>query len=153
MASNVQTQSLLLRMRIFSDERKVKQRISEILIGHGGVGEHAGAGMAFPDGVRPFLVGFQAQDIRIPQIGGRGIQLRYECGSVRFQPGDLADIPINPMTVVTDPFPIEDLPTSKDIALQLPAWLRDRRFGPGLCVRRGYRRNPQPTHEQNSKNN
>jgi len=53
-------------MRIFSDECEVEQRIGEVLIGHGGVREHAGAGMAFTNGAGPFLVGFQAQDVRIP---------------------------------------------------------------------------------------
>jgi len=58
--------SLLLRMRVFSDQREVEQSIGEILVGHGGVGKHTGAGMALPDGPSPFLVVFEAQDIGVP---------------------------------------------------------------------------------------
>ena len=60
MASNVQTQSLLLRVGVFSDEREVEQGIGEILIGHGGIGEHPGPRMAFSDGAGTFLVHLQA---------------------------------------------------------------------------------------------
>ena len=57
---------LLLRVGIFSDQREVDQRIGEVLIGHGGVWEHAGPGMAFSDGAGAFLIGFEAQDLWIP---------------------------------------------------------------------------------------
>ena len=58
--------SLLLRMGIFSDERKVEQSVGKVLVGHGGVGKHTGSGMALPDGPSPFLVAFEAQDIGVP---------------------------------------------------------------------------------------
>jgi hypothetical protein len=75
--------TLLLRMGIFSDEREVEQRVGEVLIGHGGVGKHARAWMAFADGAGSLLVGFQAQLLGIPQIGGRRIQFRDERRRVR----------------------------------------------------------------------
>ena len=54
-----QVANLLFRMRVFSDQGEVEQRVGEVLVGHGGVGKHTGAGMAFADGAGTFLVGFQ----------------------------------------------------------------------------------------------
>jgi hypothetical protein len=53
-------------MGIFPDEREVEQHIGEVLIGHGGVGKHAGAWMAFANGASALLVGFQTELLRIP---------------------------------------------------------------------------------------
>lgn len=61
-----QALNLLFRVGVFSDEREVEQRIGEVLIGHGGVREHAGPGMAFPDGAGAFPIGFEVQNLWIP---------------------------------------------------------------------------------------
>ena len=108
--------SLLLRVRIFSDQREVDQRIGEVLIGHGGVWEHAGPGMALPDGAGAFLIGFEAQDFGVPQIGRRRIQLVDKRGSVGFQPRSSPDIPIDAMTVVANAFPVKYLSSPHHIA-------------------------------------
>ncbi len=57
---------LLLRMRVFSDQREVEERVGEVLIGQSGVGKHAGAGMALSDGPGSFLVILEMQDIGVP---------------------------------------------------------------------------------------
>ncbi len=107
---------LLFRMGIFSDEREVEQRIGEVLVGHGGVGKHARAGMAFSNGAGSLLIGFQMQCIRIAQIRGRWIQLGDKLSGVRFHSGYPIQVPINPMAVVAHAFAIKDISPSQDIS-------------------------------------
>lgn len=110
---------LLLRVGIFSDERKVEQGIGEVLIGHAAVRKHAGPGMSFPDGAGALLVGFQMQRLGIPQVGGRWIQSCDERDGVLFQSRSSPDVPIDAMTVVAQTLAVENLTASHHIAFEL----------------------------------
>ena len=111
-------------MGIFSDEREVEKCVGEVLVGQGGIGKHAGAGMAFSDGTGTFLVILEAQHIGISQIGGWRIELRNKFGRVRFQSWRTIQISIDPMAVVAGALTIKDIPSSQNIAFWLSTRLR-----------------------------
>ena len=108
--------SFAFRGAFTPEESQVGQGVDEFLIGHGGIGKHASAGMAVQDCTRALLVGAQAQLIRISQIDRWGIELSDKrCGfSCKFR--SLVLVPVDAMAVVAHAFSVEDRSTTLSIA-------------------------------------
>ena len=116
------------------EESQVGQGVREFLRRHGGIGEHACAGMTFAYGVEAGLVAGQLKALGIPQIGRLRIQLRNERGRVGDKLRLPVPIPIDAMTVITNTFPVKDLSAPSCIAEISRALLRRPGTGPDLQV-------------------
>ena len=64
-----------LKCTVAPDESQIRQGVREFLGCHGGVGEHACAGMAFADGVKSSFIGGQSEPLPTPEVGWWRIEL------------------------------------------------------------------------------